>query len=66
MQGNGGEGTGAEDIQVLGMCGNNGMVSPDTQVFYICRQYSLVFVLDMSPNMQAVVSLACKHGVLSL
>lgn len=47
----------AKDIHVLGMCGPaNGLVTTRTKVFYICRQYSLVFVLDMRPNMRAVVS----------
>ena len=43
-----------DDIQVLG--GSSERVNPETQVFYICQQYSLVFVLDMSTNMRAVVS----------
>jgi hypothetical protein len=54
-----GEGT---DIQVLAVCEDNGnvvndggLVNPDTQVFYVCQQYSVVFVLDLSPNMRAVV-----------
>lgn len=46
----------AEDISVLGMCGTGGVVNPSTQVFYVCQQYSLVFVLDMSNNMRSVVS----------
>lgn len=40
---------------VLGGCGPGDIISLDTQVFYICGQYSLVFVLDMSPNMHTVV-----------
>lgn len=44
------------DIQVLGVCGGSGHVNPHTQVFYVCQQYSLVFVLDMSTNMRSVVS----------
>ena len=43
------------DIQVLGVCGGGNVVGPSTQIFYICQQYSLVFVVDMSPNMRAVV-----------
>ena len=31
-------------------------VSPGTDVFYICQQYSLVFVLDMTSTMIQVVS----------
>ena len=30
-------------------------VSPSTDVFYICQQYSLVFVLDMTSTMIQVV-----------
>ena len=45
------------DIQVLAVCGDSGnVVSPDMHVFYVCQHYSLVFVLDLSPNMRAVVS----------
>lgn len=41
---------------MLGVYGESGHVNPHTQVFYVCQQYSLVFVLDMSSNMRAVVS----------
>lgn len=51
-----------DDIRVLGMCGNGGVMGADTQVFYICGQYSLVFVLDLSPNMRAVVGYYWSGG----
>jgi len=38
------------DISMLSAVGGNQLV-PGTEVFYICQQYSLVFVLDMSPTM---------------
>lgn len=31
-------------------------VTAGTDVFYICQQYSLVFVLDMTPTSMQVVS----------
>ena len=45
-----------DDIHVLGIRGGSSHVTALTQVFYICQQYSLVFVLDMSSSMIAVVS----------
>lgn len=51
------------DIHVLGVGGGSGLVSPSTQVFYICQQYSLVFVLDMSLNMRSVVSMMWYEDV---
>ncbi len=36
--------------------GAGGVVTPQTNVLYLCWQYSLVFVLDFSPNMRSVVS----------
>lgn len=44
------------DLNVLSALGGN-QLAPGTDVFYICQQYSLVFVLDMSPTMMSVVSL---------
>ena len=47
-------------------------VSPNTEVFYISQQYSLVFVLDMTPTMVQVVCTGmivyttyacCKKGI---
>lgn len=43
------------DISMLSAVGGNQLV-PGTEVFYICQQYSLVFVLDMSPTMMTAVS----------
>lgn len=43
------------DLSVLSVLGGN-QLAPGTDVFYICQEYSLVFVLDMSPTMMAVVS----------
>lgn len=43
------------DISMLSAVGGNQLV-PSTEVFYICQQYSLVFVLDMSPTMMTAVS----------
>ena len=45
----------SEDMSVLSVVGEEG-VSPNTEVFYISQQYSLVFVLDMTPTMVQVVS----------
>ena len=36
-------------------------VVPSTEVFFISQQYSLVFVLDMSPTMISVVSPLISH-----
>ena len=44
----------ADDFGLLSVVGND-LVSPSTLTFYICQQYSLVFVVDMSTNMRAVV-----------
>jgi hypothetical protein len=41
-------------MSVLSVVGGEG-VSPKTDVFYICQQYSLVFVVDMTPTMIQVV-----------
>ena len=44
----------SDDLSVLSVVGGGG-VSTRTDVFYICQQYSLVFVLDMTPTMVQVV-----------
>ena len=44
----------SDDMSVLSVVGGEG-VSPATDVFYICQQYSLVFVLDITPTMIQVV-----------
>ena len=46
-----------DDFGLLSVVGTD-LVSPSTLAFYICQQYSLVFVVDMSTNMMDVVSLA--------
>ena len=45
----------AEDLNVLSALDGD-QVASTTKAFYICHHYSLVFVLDMSPTMMAVVS----------
>lgn len=35
-------------------------VSPKSDVFYICQQHSLVFVLDMTPTMIQVSNRTCQ------
>ncbi len=50
-----GEGEGEGDVHVMDVSGGRGVVTTDTQVFYISKQYSLVFVLDMTPSMRSVV-----------
>ena len=48
------DGASSDDLSVLSVVGGGG-VSPKTDVFYISQQYSLVFVLDMTPTMIQVV-----------
>ena len=43
-----------DDFDLLSVVGAE-LVSPSTLAFYICQRYSLVFVVDMSANMMAVV-----------
>lgn len=48
-----------DDFGLLSVVGTD-LVSPSTLTFYICQQYSLVFVVDMSTNMMAVVSVVSR------
>ena len=54
------------DMHLLGVRGVSGrVVTPQMDVLYVCRQYSLVFILDLSPNMRGVVSERCVWGVVT-
>ena len=48
------EGCLTDELSVLSVQ-DGSVVTPATRVFYLCQQYSLVFVVDMSPSMTAVV-----------
>jgi hypothetical protein len=50
----------SDDLSVLSVVGGPGGVSAMTDVFYICQQYSLVFVLDMTPTMVQVSNQTCQ------
>lgn len=58
--------SGSSDLSVLSVLGGS-QVAASTDVFYLCQQYSLVFVLDMSPTMMAVVRaitpIGCPVGI---
>ena len=54
------EGCLTDELSVLSVQ-DGSVVTPATRVFYLCQQYSLVFVVDMSPSMTAVVRV-CSHA----
>lgn len=59
----------ADDLGIISVEGGS-KVTPATLVYYLCPQYSLVFVIDMSHNVIRVVSLTmatvgcCRAGKL--